>query len=101
MKKALALILSLVMVFALIPASAMAVGEVAEAMEAAPETGDKVVMYYPAKSTVISTVASNNKLEAVDVTLADDKITLPANAAIFDVTSTRRTSTHSRSTAST
>lgn len=86
MKKALALILSLVMVFALIPASAMAVGEVAEAMEAAPETGDKVVMYYPAKSTVISTVASNNKLEPVDVTLADDKITLPANAAIFDVT---------------
>ena len=86
MKKALALILSLVMVFALIPASAMAVGEVAEAMEAAPETGDKVVMYYPAKSTVISTVASNNRLEAVDVTLADDKITLPANAAIFDVT---------------
>ncbi len=85
MKKALALILSLLMVFALIPASAMAAGEVAVAMEDKPETGDKVVIYYPAKSTVISTVATDNKLEALDVTLADETITLPANAAIFDV----------------
>ena len=86
MKKALALILSLVMVLALIPASTMAVGEVAVAMEGAPQDGDKVVMYYPAKSTVISTVANDNKLDPVAVTVADDKITLPANAAIFDVT---------------
>ena len=86
MKKALALILSLVMMLALIPASAMAVGEVAVAMEGAPQDGDKVVMYYPAKSTVVSTIASDNKLEAVGVTLEDDSITLPNNAAIFDVT---------------
>ncbi len=86
MKKALALILSLVMVLALIPASAMAVGEVAVAMEGTPQDGDKVVMYYPAKSTVISTVANDNKLDPVAVTVADDKITLPANAAIFDAT---------------
>lgn len=85
MKKALALILSLLMVLALMP-SAMAVGEVAVAMDEAPATGDKVVMYYPAKGTVISTIASNNKLEAVDVTLSDDSITLPDKAAIFDVT---------------
>ena len=85
MKKALALILSLLMVLALIP-SAYAAGEVAVAMDGTPATGDKVVMYYPAKSTVISTIANNNKLEALDVTLADDAITLPANAAIFDVT---------------
>ncbi|MBR3038494.1 MAG: chitobiase/beta-hexosaminidase C-terminal domain-containing protein, partial [Clostridia bacterium] len=85
MKRALALILSLVMMLALFPATAMAVGEVAVAMEGAPQNGDKVVMYYPAKSTVVSTIASDNKLEAVDVTLADGSITLPANAAIFDV----------------
>ena len=48
MKKALALILSIVMVFALIP-TAFAAGEVAVAMDAAPADGDKVVMYYPSR----------------------------------------------------
>lgn len=85
MKKALALILSLMMLLALIP-TAFAAGEVAVAMDAAPETGDKIVMYYPTGSTVISTVASGDKLTGVGVTIADDSITLPDGAAIFDVT---------------
>ncbi|MBQ4423965.1 MAG: chitobiase/beta-hexosaminidase C-terminal domain-containing protein, partial [Clostridia bacterium] len=85
MKKALALILSLVMVLALIPAS-FAAGEVAVAMTEAPATGDKIVMYYPTGNNVISTVASDDKLTGVGVTVAEGAVTLPANAAIFDVT---------------
>ena len=85
MKKALALILSLLMVLALIP-SAYAVGEVAIAMDAAPADGDKVVMYYPTGNTVISTVASDNKLTGVSVTVDGGSIALPTGAAMFDVT---------------
>ena len=85
MKKALALILSLLMVFALIPAT-FAEGEVAIAMDAAPANGDKIVMYYPTGNTVISTVASDNKLTGVSVTVDGGSIVLPTGTAMFDVT---------------
>ena len=85
MKKALALILSLLMVLALIPA-AFAAGEVAVAMDAAPANGDKVVMYYPTGKTVIGTAASDSKLNGVGVTVDGGSIVLPTGAAIFDVT---------------
>ncbi len=85
MKKALALILSLLMVLALIP-TAFAAGEVAVAMDAAPANGDKIVMYYPTGNTVISTVASDNKLTGVSVTVDGGSIVLPTGTAMFDVT---------------
>lgn len=85
MKKALALILSLLMVLALIP-TAFAAGEVAVAMDAAPADGDKVVMYYPTGNTVISTTASDSKLTGVGVTVDGGSIALPTGAAMFDVT---------------
>lgn len=85
MKKALALMLSLLMVLALIP-SAFAVGEVAVAMDAAPATGDQVVMYYPNGQLLLSTTASGDKLSGVAATVADNQIVLPANTAILDVT---------------
>ena len=85
MKKALALILSLMMVLALVP-SAMAAGEVAVAMTAAPVTGDKVVIYYPNGDTLISSVASGDKLTGVAATVSNGSIVVPANVAMFDVT---------------
>ena len=85
MKRALALILSLLMVLALIP-TAFAAGEVAVAMDAAPADGDKVVMYYPTGNTVISTTASDSKLTGVGVTVDGGSIALPTGAAMFDVT---------------
>ena len=85
MKKALALILSLLMVLALVP-SAFAAGEVAVAMTTAPATGDKVVIYYPTGGTLISSVASGDKLTGVAATVSNNSIVVPANAAMFDVT---------------
>lgn len=86
MKKALALILSLLMVLALMP-TAFAIGEVAVAMDAAPADGDKVVIYYPTGKTLISTTSSSdNKLTGVAATLADNQIVVPSSAAVFDVT---------------
>ena len=84
MKKALALILSLLIVLAMIPPAAAA-GEVAVAMLSAPKDGDRIVMYYPNGQTVVGTVATGQKLKGMEVTLSDNQMTLPENAAIFDV----------------
>ncbi len=85
MKKAMALILSLLMMIALIP-TVFAAGDVAVAMTEAPTTGQQVVIYYPAGDTVIGSTASSNKLNAVAASMAGGAISVPSGAAVFDVT---------------
>ena len=84
MKKALALILSLLIVLALIP-PVSADGATAAAMSAAPKDGDRVVIFCPNKSTVIGSEASGTKLVSAGVTLSDGQFGVPQTAAVFTV----------------
>ena len=85
MKKALALILSLLIVLALIP-PATVFAETAVSMSGAPEEGDRIVLYYPNKKYAVSSEANGTKLKSIGVTVADGQFTVPDKAAVFDVT---------------
>lgn len=89
MKKALAMILSLIMLLSMIPAAFAAEG--AELLTTAPAHGDTVVIYYPAGGQVISTNVNtyngNDRFDGVSVTVADNKIAeIPSDALVLDTT---------------
>ncbi len=90
MKKALALILSLLMVLALIP-SAVAEGEAAVAsatlMTALPETGDRVVIHNTHYNKAMDACGTSGYYNAgVDITPADGVLTGITDSIIWDVT---------------
>ena len=87
MKKALALILSLVMVLALLPAAATAEGASATLMTELPETGDRVVIHNTTNNKALDACGTNGYYNAgVDITPADGVLTGVSENIIWDVT---------------
>ena len=91
MKKALALILSLMMVLAMVP-FALAEGAVATKLTDAPAAGDQVVIYYPAGGTLISSEVDyyeskdQYRLAPVEASVVNGEIaTIPETALVLDV----------------
>ena len=86
MKKALALILSLLMVFALLPA-VMADGATATLMTELPETGDRIVIHNTANNKALDACETSSYYNAgVDIVPADGVLSGVTENIVWDVT---------------
>ena len=86
MKKALSIILSLLMVLALMPVS-VAASATGVLMSELPETGDRVIIHNTAKNKALDACGTNGYYNAgVDLTPADGVISGFGENVIWDVT---------------
>ncbi len=87
-KRILALALSLVMAFAVLPAGIFRVHAetvTLEKLTEAPKDGDKVVIYHPASGNAMGTAPNGNKLSPVAAALEDVKLSLTEGMAYLTV----------------